>query len=203
MTRTFLLGASALLFAACTASSDDVGAVGEQDTAMLAEGEAVCPDALVLDLDAYGDETLPGVDVDNYVQWFAANGEREGVQTTGTGLQYRVIQPGIENGLTPARGDEIAANYHGYFPDGRVFDSSYERGSPLFGPSDGFIKGWNEALADMKVCEARTLYIPGDLAYGNVSRGGRPAGTLLFHMQLLRVNRPEGVLIGVDRDTEL
>ena len=200
MTRTFLLGASALLFAACTASSDDVGAVGEQDTTLLAEGEAVCPDALWLDVDGFGEEELPGVDVDNYVQWLAANGEREGVQTTASGLQYRVIQPGIENGLTPRAGEEIMANYHGFFPGGDVFDSSYANGrTPLIGPSNGFIKGWNEALADMKVCEARTLYIPGELAYGNNARG-RPAGTLMFHMQLLRVNRPEGDLVGVDRN---
>ena len=197
MSRTLLLGASALLFAACTASSDDVGAVGEQDTMLLAEGEAVCPDSLVLDLDAYIPESTPSTD--DAGLWHEENGMREGVVTTASGLQYRTIQDGLENGLTPVLGDEIAAHYHGFLPNGEVFDSSYMRDEPIFGDSDGWIRGWNEALADMKVCEARTLYIPSDLAYGD---NGRVAGTLLFHMQLLRVNRPEDDLVGVDRDAD-
>ena len=201
MTRTLILAAASLALIACTASSDDVGAVGVQDTALLAEGEAVCPDSLVLDIDGYGEDDTP--DVDNYVQWLAQNGERDEVETTASGLQYRVIQPGIENGLTPRPGEEIFANYHGFYPNGEVFDSSYQRDRPIIGPSNGFIRGWNEALGDMKVCEARTLYVPADLAYGDSGAGGRPSGTLVFHMQLLRVNRPEGDLVGVDRDDEL
>ncbi len=109
--------------------------------------------------------------------------------TTASGLQYAVAQEGLENGASAAPGQQIAANYHGYFIDGKVFDSSYTRGRPLTGPSNGFIKGWNEALGAMKVCEARTLYINSDLAYGPRDGRGIPGGsTLLFNMQLLAVN---------------
>ena len=116
------------------------------------------------------------------------NAATEGVKTTDSGLQYKVVQAGLENGAQAEVGQEIAAHYHGYFIDGEIFDSSYRRGQPLIGPSNGFIKGWNESLGEMKVCEARTLYINSDLAYGDNGRGGIPAGaTLLFNMQLLAV----------------
>lgn len=118
------------------------------------------------------------------------NAAAEGVVTSESGLQYSVAQAGLENGASAAPGQGISAHYHGYFIDGEVFDSSYDRGSPLRGPSNGFIKGWNEALGDMKVCEARTLYINSDLAYGDNGRGGIPGGaTLLFNMQLLEVQK--------------
>lgn len=111
------------------------------------------------------------------------------VITTDSGLQYKVAQAGLENGASAEPGQPIAAHYHGYFIDGEVFDSSYTRGQPLTGPSNGFIKGWNESLGAMKVCEARTLYINSDLAYGDNGRGGIPGGaTLLFNMQLLAVS---------------
>ena len=116
------------------------------------------------------------------------NAAADGVLTTDTGLQYKVVQAGLENGASADPGQGIAAHYHGYFIDGEVFDSSYQRGRPLTGPSNGFIKGWNEALGQMKVCEARTLYINSDLAYGDNGRGGIPGGaTLLFNMQLIAV----------------
>ena len=116
------------------------------------------------------------------------NAKKSGVKTSESGLQYKVVQKGLENGASAAPGQGIAAHYHGYFIDGEVFDSSYTRGQPLTGPSNAFIIGWNEALGEMKVCEARTLYINSDLAYGDNGRGGIPGGaTLLFNMQLLAV----------------
>jgi len=120
--------------------------------------------------------------------FLAENAAVEGVITTDSGLQYKIIQAGLENGAQAGVGQDIAAHYHGYFIDGEVFDSSYRRGQPLIGPSNGFIQGWNESLGEMKVCEARTLYINSDLAYGDLGRGGIPGGaTLLFNMQLLAV----------------
>jgi FKBP-type peptidyl-prolyl cis-trans isomerase len=120
--------------------------------------------------------------------WLAKNAKAEGVVTTESGLQYKVIQDGLENGAVAAPGQGIAAHYHGVFTDGKVFDSSYNRGQPLVGPSNGFIAGWNEALGEMKVCEARTLYIGPDLGYGDADRGPIPGGsTLVFNMQVLAV----------------
>lgn len=116
------------------------------------------------------------------------NASAEGVITTDSGLQYKVVQAGLEDSVQAETGQGIAAHYHGFFVNGEVFDSSYQRGRPLTGPSNGFIKGWNESLGQMKVCEARTLYINSDLAYGDNGRGGIPGGaTLLFNMQLLAV----------------
>lgn len=121
------------------------------------------------------------------------NAAAEGVVTTESGLQYKVVQAGLENGAKAQPGQGIAAHYHGFFINKEVFDSSYQRGSALRGPSNGFIKGWNEALGDMKVCEARTLYINSNLAYGDNGRGGIPGGaTLIFNMQLLEVQKAEG-----------
>ena len=182
MTKTLAALLSASLLAACTASSDDVGVSGVNDVAGVVEGDFECPPELVLDLDDYADEVLPSGEG---VAWLAANAKRDGVTTTASGLQYKVVQPGMENGVSPLPNDEIFAHYHGFKPDGSVFDSSFSRG-PLMGGATDWIKGWNEALAEMKVCEARTLYIPSDLAYGD---RGRVAGNLVFHMQLLRVNR--------------
>ncbi len=183
MTKALSLLLATTLAVGCTASSDDVGVSGENDVAGVVEGDTVCPPELVLDLDDYGTETLPAGEGQEFL---VANGLRDGVETTDTGLQYKVIQPGMENGVTPAPADEIFAHYHGFKPNGDVFDSSYSRGTPLNGGATRWIKGWNEALADMKVCEARTLYIPSNLAYGD---SGRVSGNLVFHMQLLRVNR--------------
>jgi len=124
--------------------------------------------------------------------WLEQNAKAKGVITSDSGLQYTVIQQGEPNGAVASPGQGISANYHGIFRDGSVFDSSYERGAPLRGPSNGFIKGWNEVLTEMSVCEARTLYIKPELAYGARQRGSIPADSLLtFHMQLLEVQKVE------------
>jgi hypothetical protein len=198
MTRLLLAASLATLLAACTASTDDVGAAGENDAPGVVEGVAVCPDNLVLDLADFGEETLP--DVEDYALWHVANAQRDGVVETDTGLQYKVIQAGLENGMTPTPGEEVIAMYHGYRTDGKVFDSSYLRDQPFIFPTNRVIAGWTQAAESMKVCEARTLYIPADLAYGNRGAGPdiRPGDTLVFNMQLLRVNRvnPEPVNMG-------
>ncbi len=122
--------------------------------------------------------------------WLAQNAGAKGVIVAESGLQYVVAQDGLADGAVAAPGQGIAAHYHGTFRNGEVFDSSYNRGQPLRGPSNGFIKGWNEALGQMKVCEARTLYIPSDLAYGERDRGPIPGGSaLIFNMQLLEVQK--------------
>ncbi|MEL6688574.1 MAG: FKBP-type peptidyl-prolyl cis-trans isomerase [Pseudomonadota bacterium] len=187
MTRLLATLSLAALLAACSASTDDAETATEAATTDVAESVVACPDNLVFALEDYAEEELPTTD--DFDAWHIENAARDGVIETESGLQYKVNQTGLEDGLSPRPGEEIFAHYHGYFPNGDVFDSSYRRETPLIGPSNAFIRGWNESLADMKVCEARTLYIPADLAYGNSGAGGRPTGTLVFKMQLLRVNR--------------
>lgn len=200
MTRILATASLAALLAACSPASDDVDTAGDANASMTTEtvmNEAdaaepmnavtVCPDAMIVGLDAYQEEALP--ETEDFAEWHVQNAARADVEQTTSGLQYKVVQAGIENGVKPNAGESITANYHGYYPNGEVFDSSYERGSAMTHHSNGFIPGWNEALADMAVCEARTLYVPADLAYGNSGAGGRPTGTLVFNMQLLSVNR--------------
>lgn len=190
MNRILAAASIAVLVTACSPASDDVDAAVENDTTLMTKTETVCTDEMIVGLDAYTPETLPTTT--DFEQWHIENAARDGVKETASGLQYKVIQSGLPNGISPTPGEEIVAHYHGYFPNGEVFDSSYERGDPLIYASNAFIKGWNESLEDMKVCEARTLYVPADLAYGNRGAGGRPTGTLVFNMQLIRVNRVEG-----------
>lgn len=200
MTRILATASLAALLAACSAASDDVDATVESDapvvtgSAMSDAGVAqamsavtVCPDAMIIGLDSYPEETLP--QTEDFAEWHVQNAARDGVQQAATGMQHKVIQAGVENGATPAAGERVTVHYHGYFPNGEVFDSSYAKASPITHTSNGFISGWNESLAEMSVCEARTLYVPADLAYGNSGAGGRPKGTLVFNMQLLSVNR--------------
>ena len=121
--------------------------------------------------------------------FLAENGMRASVVTTGSGLQYEVLVPG--DGATPGPRDMVTTHYHGTLVDGRVFDSSVQRGQPIAFPVDGVIKGWTEALQLMNVGDKWKLYIPPELAYGE--RGQPPAiganETLIFEVELLDLQR--------------
>lgn len=112
------------------------------------------------------------------------------VVTTDSGLQYEVLKSG--NGATPGPTDTVTTHYHGTFVDGRVFDSSVERGVPASFRVDGVIKGWTEALQLMKVGDKWKIVCPPDLAYGERGRSGIPPNsTLTFEIELLDV-QPSG-----------
>jgi len=116
-----------------------------------------------------------------------ADADFEGMSTTSSGLEYKVIEEGY--GVKPAQGQKIKAHYAGYLLNGAKFDASYDRGKPLeFNVGVGrVIKGWDEALLDMKVGEKRLLKIPSQLAYGAKGAGGViPGGaTLVFYVELV------------------
>eukprot|EP00325_Prymnesiales_sp_UTEX-LB-985_P026630 CAMPEP_0174716032 /NCGR_PEP_ID=MMETSP1094-20130205/22746_1 /TAXON_ID=156173 /ORGANISM="Chrysochromulina brevifilum, Strain UTEX LB 985" /LENGTH=192 /DNA_ID=CAMNT_0015915705 /DNA_START=15 /DNA_END=593 /DNA_ORIENTATION=+ len=111
----------------------------------------------------------------------------EGMKTTASGLQYRVVEEGY--GVKPQAGQKIKAHYAGYLLNGAKFDASYDRRSPLeFNVGVGrVIKGWDEALLDMQVGEKRLLKIPSNLAYGSRGAGGviPPDATLVFFVELV------------------
>jgi FKBP-type peptidyl-prolyl cis-trans isomerase FklB len=118
--------------------------------------------------------------------WLAENAGREGVVVTGSGLQYQVLQTG--DGLSPGLTDKVVTHYVGSFVDGKVFDSSVERGRPAEFPVDGVIKGWTEALQLMKEGDKWQLYIPPELGYGAKGTGPIPGNTVLvFEIELLKV----------------
>lgn len=121
-------------------------------------------------------------------QFLAANKEKEGVQTTASGLQYKVLTPG--DGPKPVATSVVTVNYEGRLIDGTVFDSSYERGKPIDLPLNQVIDGWAEALLLMPVGAEWELYIPQELAYGSDDLDTiKPFSALIFKVQLLGIKK--------------
>jgi len=117
--------------------------------------------------------------------FLAENKKKEGVKTTPSGLQYKIITAGT--GKIPTASDTVVTQYRGTFIDGKEFDNSYKRGEPFVTPVSNVIKGWTEALTMMPVGSKWQLFIPADLAYGAGQRGIPPNSTLLFDMELLGI----------------
>jgi FKBP-type peptidyl-prolyl cis-trans isomerase FklB len=119
------------------------------------------------------------------------NAKKEGIKTTASGLQYKVLDPG--KGKTPKATDLVRVHYRGRLIDGTEFDSSYKRGEPAEFPVGGVIKGWTEALQLMKEGAKYELYIPSDLAYGENGAGRDipPNSTLIFEVELQKVLEEE------------
>ncbi len=120
-------------------------------------------------------------------KFLADNGKRDGVVTTASGLQYEVLKAG--EGAKPQATDQVKVHYHGTLVDGKVFDSSVERGEPVTFPVQGVIKGWVEALQLMPVGSKWKLFIPSDLAYGKQGAGADigPDSALVFEVELLEI----------------
>ncbi len=120
-------------------------------------------------------------------QYLAENAKRPEVHTTASGLQYEVIKEG--EGASPKVTDKVTVHYTGALIDGRVFDSSVERGEPAtFGVSQ-VIPGWVEALQMMKPGAEWRIFVPSNLAYGPQGAGGiiGPNMTLIFDIKLIKV----------------
>lgn len=120
-------------------------------------------------------------------KFLADNKKKEGVKTTASGLQYKVIKDGT--GKTPKATDTVKTHYRGTLINGTEFDSSYKRGEPAEFPVNGVIKGWTEALQLMKEGAKWQLFIPSELAYGERGAGKDigPNSTLIFDIELLSV----------------
>jgi len=125
-------------------------------------------------------------------KFLAENKDKEGVETTDSGLQYKVLEEG--DGQTPTAEDSVTVHYTGKLIDGTVFDSSRERGEPVTFPVDAVIPGWTEALQLMKQGAKYELYIPAELAYGERGAGAQigPNETLIFDVELIKVGADEG-----------
>ena len=118
-----------------------------------------------------------------------ANVKKEGVMTTKSGLQYRVVKKG--DGASPLASDEVTVHYEGRLINNKVFDSSIKRGQPATFPVNGVIKGWTEALQLMKEGAEYELYIPAELAYGTRGAGQDigPNEVLIFKVSLIKVKK--------------
>lgn len=120
-------------------------------------------------------------------EFLRINKEKRAVVTLPSGLQYEVLKTG--DGQKPGPNDKVRCHYHGTLIDGRVFDSSIERGQPaVFGVSQ-VIRGWTEALQLMNVGSKWRLFIPSDMAYGAHGAGEaiEPNMTLIFDVELLGI----------------
>lgn len=120
--------------------------------------------------------------------FLVANGQKAGVTTLPSGLQYEVVEQGT--GPSPKATDTVSVHYSGTLIDGTKFDSSYDRGQPATFPVTGVIPGWTEALQLMNVGAKWKLYIPSKLAYGERGTQGGPIGpnaTLIFDVELLGI----------------
>ncbi len=124
-------------------------------------------------------------------KFLEANKGKDGVKTTESGLQYKVVKEG--GGPKPKNDDVVKVHYRGTLLDGAEFDSSHKRNEPARFRVDQVIPGWTEALQLMSVGSAYELYIPPDLAYGD--RGAAPViqpGSLLkFEVELLEIVKDE------------
>jgi FKBP-type peptidyl-prolyl cis-trans isomerase FklB len=120
-------------------------------------------------------------------KFLAENKKKDGVKTTASGLQYKVMKEGA--GAQPKETDTVTVNYRGTLINGTEFDSSYKRGQPATFPINGVIKGWTEALQLMKTGSKYQLFIPADLAYGARAVGPdiTPNSALIFEVELLEV----------------
>ena len=120
------------------------------------------------------------------VKFLAENGKKPGVKTTSSGLQYQVLKEGEGKSAGPR--SLVVTHYEGRLLNGTVFDSSVQRGTPAEFRVDGVIKGWQEALQDMREGDKRRLWIPSELAYGAAGTGPIPPNSVLvFEVELIDV----------------
>lgn len=138
-------------------------------------------------LDKYADNKAAGE------KFLEENKTKEGVQTTESGLQYKIIKAG--KGEIPERTSKVKVHYRGTLIDGTEFDSSLSRKDAKGNPqpatfrANQVIPGWTEALTMMPAGSKWELYIPQELAYGSRETGGKikPFSTLIFEVELLEV----------------
>jgi len=121
------------------------------------------------------------------IAFLEENSKRTEVVTLASGLQYEILTEGA--GATPTASDKVKVHYHGTLIDGKVFDSSVNRGEPATFGVTQVISGWVEALQLMPVGSKWKLYIPSELAYGAQGAGQAiaPHTALVFEVELLDI----------------
>jgi FKBP-type peptidyl-prolyl cis-trans isomerase len=121
-------------------------------------------------------------------EFLANNAKEEGVQTTASGLQYKVITEGT--GPKPSATDVVEVHYRGTFINGKEFDSSYGRGVSIEFPLNGVIAGWTEGVQLMSPGAHYKFFIPYHLAYGERGTPGGPIpgyAALIFEVELVSI----------------
>ena len=121
---------------------------------------------------------------------FLENNKKDSkVKVTASGLQYKIITMG--KGPKPTETSNVKVHYHGTTPEGKVFDSSVDRGEPITFALNQVIPGWTEGLQLMPVGSKFMLYIPSELAYGESPQGDviEPFMPLVFEVELLSIEK--------------
>jgi len=126
------------------------------------------------------------------LDYLATAARADGATLTESGLIYTSLAPGT--GPAPAATDTVTVHYHGTLPDGRVFDSSVDRGEPASFALDKVIPCWTEGVQRMRVGEKARLVCPPALAYGDRGAGGviPPGSPLVFEVELLGIGAAGG-----------
>jgi len=126
---------------------------------------------------------------ENSVAFLTTNSERTEVTKLDSGLQYEVLSKG--DGEKPVNAEaQVTVHYHGTTIDGKVFDSSVERGQPATFGLNQVISGWTEGVQLMNTGSKYRFYIPSDLAYGDRGAGAdiKPGAALIFDVELISIN---------------
>lgn len=122
--------------------------------------------------------------------FLAANAEKDGIQTTDSGLQYEVLSQGDGEGKSPEAQDTVEVHYQGTLLDGTEFDSSYKRGETIEFPLNRVIPGWTEGVQLMSEGDKYRFFLPPELGYGEMGTPGGPIGpneALIFEVELVAV----------------
>lgn len=162
-----------------TAAADETAQEVSKELEKMGEEVQASADELVKQIEEHVD---PGK------AYLHINAQKPNVKVTESGLQFEILKSG--DGESPGPTSRVVTHYQGSFIDGRVFDSSIERGEPAEFPVNRVIKGWTEALQMMKEGDKWRLVIPSELAYGKRGAGGGripPDSVLVFEVELIQV----------------
>lgn len=125
-------------------------------------------------------------------EFLKQNAKKEGVKTTSSGLQYKVLTKG--EGAIPQKDNQVTVHYEGHLIDGTEFDSSYKRNKPATFQVDKVIPGWIEALSMMPVGSKWEIYVPQELAYGDREQAKIPPfSCLIFTVELLEIAKDRAI----------
>ena len=154
---------------------------------MTVDSAQIVAQSMMQSIKAKALESTYGANKEAGEKFLAANKTKEGVKTLESGVQYKVIKEG--NGPIPADTSLVKVHYEGKTVEGKVFDSSYERGEPINLRCNQTIKGWTDAMVHMPAGSVWEVYIPQDLAYGEREQGDiKPFSALIFKIELIEVN---------------
>jgi len=144
----------------------------------------------LIDADAYIREQLSQrankEAIETGAKFLEENKGKEGVQTTASGLQYKILSAGT--GIKPDANDSITVHYEGKLIDGNIFDSSIKRGAPVTFTLNQVVAGWTEGFQLLSEGTKAMFYIPSSLGYGERDNGVIPPhSTLIFEVELIKV----------------